>query len=121
MLFEGICIMTGNVSRLADFYRELFEAPSEGNNEHTTMNIGGFGLALWKQDIPEGLIDGKMKAIRRHCFALMFSSPDVDKTYERARESGAVIQEIPAEQPWGGRAFVINDPDGNRIDIIEKR
>jgi predicted enzyme related to lactoylglutathione lyase len=121
MVFEGICIMTGNVSRLAQFYREFFGATSEGNEEHTTMKIGGLGVAIWKQDIPEGMNDGKMKAIRKHCFALMFSSPDVDKTYERAKELGAVIQEMPADQPWGCRAFVINDPDGNRIDIIEKR
>src|SRR5512146_2509707 len=120
MVFEGICIMTNNVSRLAQFYRELFQAASEGNDEHTTINIGGLGVAIWKRDIPEGMNDGKMKEIRKHCYALMFSSPDLDKTYERAKEVGAAIQEVPADQPWGCRAFVMNDPDGNRIDIVAK-
>jgi hypothetical protein len=41
MVFEGICILTNDVSRLARFYRELF-------------------------------------------YALMFSSPDLDKTYAPA-------------------------------------
>jgi predicted enzyme related to lactoylglutathione lyase len=93
MLFEGICLMTNHVSRLAQFYRELFETVSEGNEEHTTMNIGGLGLAIWKQDLPEGMKEGKSKEIRKHCHALMFSSPDLDKTYERARELGAAIHQ----------------------------
>jgi len=120
MVFEGICIMTNNVSRLAQFYRELFETTSEGNDEHTTINVGGLGVAIWKRDNPEGMNDGQMKEIRKHCYTLMFSSPDVDKTYERAKELGAIIQEIPADQPWGVRAFVMNDLDGNRIDIFAK-
>ncbi len=120
MIFEGICIMTGDVARLAQFYRGLFETTSEGNEEHTTMKIGGLGLAIWRQDHPEGVSEEKMKDVRKHCYALMFSSPDVDKTYERARELGATIQEALADQPWGCRAFVLNDPDGNRIDIFGK-
>lgn len=121
MVFEGLCIMTNNVSRLAQFYQELFETPAEGNEEHTTLSIGGLGLAIWKQDLPEGMNAGKMKEIRKHCYALMFASPDLDRTYECAQALGATIQEVPAEQPWGIRAFVMNDPDGNRIDIVEKR
>jgi len=120
MVFEGICIMTDNVSQLAQFYRELFETTSEGNDEHTTLNVGGLGVAIWKQDMPEGMNDEKMKEIRKHCYALMFSAPDLDKTYERAKELGAFIQEVPADQPWGIRAFVMNHPDGNRIDIFGK-
>jgi predicted enzyme related to lactoylglutathione lyase len=120
MVFEGICLMTTNVSRLAQFYRELFETTSEGNDEHTTINVGGLGVAIWKQAIPEGTNAGKMAEIRKHCYALMFSSPDLDKTYERAKALGAAIQEVPADQPWGCRAFVMNDPDGNRIDVTGK-
>ena len=120
MRFEGICIMTDNVSRLAQFYRELFDTTSEGNEEHTTINVGGLGVAIWKQDMPEGINNERLKEIRQHCYALMFSSPDLDQTYERAQALGASIQEVPADQPWGIRAFVMNDPDGNRIDIFRK-
>ncbi len=120
MEFEGICIMTDDVPRLALFYQELFETSSEGNDEHTTLNIGGLGLAIWRQGIPDSISKNKVKEIRKHCYALMFSSPDVDKTFVRARELGVTIQEEPADQPWGCRAFVLNDPDGNRIDIFGK-
>ena len=51
----------------------------------------------------------------------MFSTPNLDWSYQNALSAGAVIQEPPADQPWGVRAFVINDPDGNRIDVFEKQ
>lgn len=120
MIFEGICIITGNVSRLAQFYRELFDTTSEGNEEHTTVRIGGFGLALWKQSIPECSREENSKQIRKHHYSLMFSSTDVDQTCERAKKLGATILEEPADQPWGCRAFVMSDPDGNHIDVFEK-
>ena len=116
MEFEGICIMTCNVARLARFYCELFETTSAGDDEHTTMKIGLLGLAFWRQDSADR-IDREQ---RKHCHALIFSSQDVDVTYQRARQLGAAIQEPPKDQTWGCRAFVLNDPDGNRIDIFGK-
>lgn len=59
MVFEDICIMTNNVPRLAQFYRELFENSSEGNEAHTMINVGGLGVAIWKQNIPEGMNEGQ--------------------------------------------------------------
>lgn len=67
MMFEGICIMTNNVTQLAQFCRELFETTTEGNDEHTTINVGGLGVAIWKRDLPEGMNDGQMKLIRKQC------------------------------------------------------
>ena len=84
------------------------------------MRIGGLGLAIWKQGIPERSSEEKMKEIRKHCYALMFSSTDVDQTYEHAKELGAAIMEELTDQPWGCRAFVMSDPDGNRIDVFGK-
>jgi predicted enzyme related to lactoylglutathione lyase len=120
MEFEGLCILTNDVPRLARFYCDLFETVSAGNDLHTTMKIGGLGLAIWKED-GVGYPDEKaLHDLRRHCYALMFASPDVERTFQRAQALGAVIQEPPADQPWGVRAFVLNDPDGNRIDIVGK-
>jgi predicted enzyme related to lactoylglutathione lyase len=120
MEFEGICIMTGDVARLARFYCDLFGTVSEGNDRHTTLKIGTLGLAIWNPASAGTPAEEVMRAVRRHCYALMFSAEDVDGTYLRAKALGAVIQEPPADQPWGCRAFVLNDPDGNRIDITGK-
>jgi len=92
MEFEGICIMTDDVARLARFYCELFETTSEGNDEHTTMKIGALGLAIWRQGNTDSDDEERMRELRKHCYALIFSSEDVDETYNRAKELGAVIQ-----------------------------
>ncbi len=117
MKFQGLCLITGDVARLAHFYRELFETTSEGNDTHTTMSIGGLGLAIWRPGPAGGTADALP---RRHCFSLIFKAEDVDATYRRALALGATSHEEPADQPWGCRACVISDPDGNRIDIVDK-
>ncbi len=120
MEFEGLCIMTSDVARLVRFYCDLFQTMAEGNDTHSTLKIGGLGLAIWREGQTSAADELRLKELRKHCCALMFSTPDVDTTYLRAKALGAVIQEPLAEQPWGVRAFVMNDPDGNRIDVFGK-
>jgi len=119
--FEGLCIMTGDVARLARFYCELFETTSDGSAVHKTMRIGTLGLAIWQEGVADSIDEKRMRELRKHCYSLIFSTQDVDETHRRAKRLGAIIQEPPAEQPWGCRAFVLNDPDGNRIDIVSKQ
>jgi predicted enzyme related to lactoylglutathione lyase len=42
---------------------------------------------------------------------------NVDALYQRCLEIGAAITRTIADKDYGMRAFVIADPDGNRIDI----
>ena len=118
--FEGMCIMTSDVVRLARFYCELFETTSEGGDGHKTMNIGALGLAIWREGVTDSNDEKRMRELRKYCYAFMFTTQDVDAAYERAKRMGAAIQEPPEDKPWGGRAFVLNDPDGNRIHILTK-
>ena len=101
MEFEGICIMTSDVNRLARFYCELFDTTSEGNDVHTTMKIGTLGLAIWRPDNAVNTSEKRMKELRKKCYSLIFSSQDVDETYGQAKELGAVIQKPLTDQPWG--------------------
>jgi catechol 2,3-dioxygenase-like lactoylglutathione lyase family enzyme len=40
---------------------------------------------------------------------------DVDKYYEELKKRGAIIQQAPADMPWGLREMQVADPDGNVI------
>ena len=42
---------------------------------------------------------------------------DVDRLYRRCRDAGVSVIKSIADKDYGMRAFVIADPDGNRIDI----
>ena len=41
----------------------------------------------------------------------------IDGIYHRARDGGYEIIREPAERPWGGRGFVVRDPNGVALNI----
>ena len=42
---------------------------------------------------------------------------EIDGLYERATAAGHEIVREPADRPWGGRGFVVRDPNGVAINI----
>ncbi|WP_433519085.1 VOC family protein [Nonomuraea sp. CA-143628] len=47
----------------------------------------------------------------------IFSTDDLDATFERVRASGAEVLQEPIEQPWGPRDSAFRDPSGNMVRI----
>ncbi len=52
--------------------------------------------------------------------AAIFSTRDLDATFEKVRASGAEVLQEPASQPWGVRDCAFRDPSGNLVRIQEK-
>jgi predicted enzyme related to lactoylglutathione lyase len=50
---------------------------------------------------------------------LVFSSDDVDATFETVRASGAEVLQEPIDQPWGPRDCAFRDPSGNTVRISQ--
>ncbi|GAT88370.1 lyase [Paenarthrobacter nicotinovorans] len=48
---------------------------------------------------------------------LVFSTDDLDATFEKLRASGAEVLQEPIDQPWGPRDCAFRDPSGNMIRI----
>ena len=48
---------------------------------------------------------------------IVFSTSDLDATFERVRASGAEVLQEPMEQPWGPRDCAFRDPSGNLVRI----
>jgi catechol 2,3-dioxygenase-like lactoylglutathione lyase family enzyme len=49
--------------------------------------------------------------------AAIFSTSDVDGTFEKIRASGAEVLQEPTDQFWGVRDCAFRDPSGNMIRI----
>ena len=49
----------------------------------------------------------------------VFSSPDVDATFETVRASGAEVLQEPIDQGWGPRDCAFRDPSGNVVRISQ--
>ena len=52
--------------------------------------------------------------------AAIFTSDDLDATFERVRASGAEVLSEPASQPWGVRDCAFRDPSGNLVRIQQR-
>jgi predicted enzyme related to lactoylglutathione lyase len=50
---------------------------------------------------------------------IVFSSDDVDSTFETVRASGAEVLQEPTDQPWGPRDCAFRDPSGNTVRIAQ--
>ncbi|MET0480116.1 MAG: VOC family protein [Mycetocola sp.] len=48
---------------------------------------------------------------------LVFSTDDLDATFETVRASGAEVLQEPMDQPWGPRDCAFRDPSGNTVRI----
>ncbi|QWT24231.1 VOC family protein [Subtercola sp. PAMC28395] len=48
---------------------------------------------------------------------MVFSTDDLDATFERVRASGAEVLQEPIDQPWGPRDCAFRDPSGNTVRI----
>ena len=52
--------------------------------------------------------------------AAIFSSDDLDTTFEKVRASGAEVLQEPASQPWGARDCAFRDPSGNLLRFTQR-
>ncbi|POH56845.1 VOC family protein [Arthrobacter glacialis] len=50
---------------------------------------------------------------------LVFSTDDLDATFEQATAAGAEVLEEPKDQPWGPRDCAFRDPSGNMVRVSQ--
>ena len=120
---NGICLITENVRKLAEFYEKVLQVKVDDVNDiHVEITIDGGGITIYS----------KAAAIRdmgfnfdEYCGTGMckfaFFVEDVDAEYERLKSLNINIKFVaaPTTYPWGSRAMHFRDPDGNIICFIE--
>jgi len=52
---------------------------------------------------------------------LLFSTPDLEGTFDRVQATGAEVVQEPMDQPYGARDCAFRDPAGNLIRISQSR
>ena len=111
MDFGGICIVTDNAPRLAEFYKIVFQEEPFVEGSHY-----GFGsVAIYD---PGDVAMAQDKNIWLQCFAT-----DLDAEYARLLQEipGVEIISPPERRPWGAYSFWLADPDGNKIAVAESK
>jgi predicted enzyme related to lactoylglutathione lyase len=111
-------IVTKNVPQLASFYEQITGTPAVGSEEYVQFRELGNGLAICSERamILHGY--GAATGASNQSIVLDFEVHDVDAERERLADViGALVSE-PTTQPWGNRAMMFRDPDGNLVNFF---
>jgi uncharacterized glyoxalase superfamily protein PhnB len=100
-------IVVDDAAKLVEFLRRVFGATGDIRTDTPSVIRIGDSLVMVSASGPRG----PMPAF------LYVYVDDVDGTYGRALEAGAVSLEEPSEMPYGDRRGMVRDPWGNTWQI----
>ncbi|MDT5138562.1 MAG: hypothetical protein QOD58_2824 [Mycobacterium sp.] len=111
-------IITADVNRLVDFY-EMVTAVSAvwGNELFAEIPTAVGTLAIGSDKTVPLFGAGSAEPAANRSAIIEFLVADVDGEYERLRERVEVVTE-PTTMPWGNRALLFRDPDGNLVNLF---
>ncbi|MEJ3747651.1 VOC family protein [Actinomycetes bacterium KLBMP 9797] len=122
--FDAIGLVTADMTRSLDFYRRLgLTFPDGAETEPHTEAVLPGGLRLMLDTVEmvksiapdwQGPSDGGGASLAFRCD----DPADVDKTYTDLVAAGYHGEREPWDAVWGQRYAVVNDPDGNGIDLF---
>ena len=115
--FSGICIITEDVRRLRDFYREVLQVEPQGDDVFTAFQTEGAELAIFTRQGMQQMAPGSMQGIGQGSCTLEFEVEDVDREYARLSSLNVPIVKPLTTQPWGRRSVWFRDPDGNIVNF----
>jgi predicted enzyme related to lactoylglutathione lyase len=116
-------LVTEDVQRLTRFYEAVTDAKAElissGYVEFQRSPCAG--LAITAASTMTGAYgDGVVTANANHALVLDFEVEDVDGHYARLKDNVGDWVLRPTTMPWGNRAMLFRDPDGNLINFFSQ-
>jgi predicted enzyme related to lactoylglutathione lyase len=113
-------LITNDLPRLTRFYESVTGA--------TAMPVTGTYVEF-NHDACEGLAIADVTALLAYpdniaepaanrSTILDFQVEDVDAEYERLKGEVAEWVQLPKTMPWGNRAMLFRDPDGNLVNVF---
>ncbi len=108
MIIGEVCLLTNDVRKLADFYKQLLGINNNSDDDtHQFIISEGTTLTVYN--------DGAEKNNQNQNICLAFSVEDIEKEYLKVQAPGAKIIEPPTRRPWGAVNMSFYDPDNNVI------
>ena len=117
MRFNGICIVSADVRRLAEFYIRLLGVEGSVNSTFVGLATEGGSLSIFSEEEMEIMAPGSMGGAGRGSYTIEFEVDDVNRQYDRLQAMRVPIVKPPTTQPWGRRSVWFRDPDGNIVNF----
>ena len=113
-------ILTDDVSGLIRFYQQVTGIAPAGDDRYVEFHGATLALAISSRRAVDLHGAGAATPKANRSVILDFEVEDVDA--ERARIAALVTEFVlePTTQPWGNRAMLFRDSDGNLINVFSR-
>lgn len=119
MKFVSTRVITADVARLVAFYELVTGVAAAWSNElfaEIPTPVGA--LAIGSDKTVPLFGSGSAEPAANRSAILEFIVDDVDAEYERLRGRLDDVVTEPTTMPWGNRALLFRDPDGNLVNLF---
>ncbi|MFE4771432.1 VOC family protein [Streptomyces sp. NPDC056713] len=119
MDFVSIRIITGNVARLVDFYEKATGVPATwATEDFAELKTPGATLAIAGTRTVALFAPGSARPADNHSVIIEFLVDDVDRVHGNLTGLVPDFVNEPTTMPWGNRALLFRDPDGNLVNFF---
>ncbi len=119
MRFVSTRIITADVARLVSFYERVTGIDAVWGNELFAEVPTPAGTLAIGSDKTVALFGaGSAEPAANRSAIVEFLVDDVDAEYERLRSHVGPVVTEPTTMPWGNRALLFRDPDGNLVNLF---
>lgn len=119
MRFVSTRIITADVARLVAFYEEVTGiAAVWGNELFAEIPTPAGTLAIGSEKTVPLFGAGSAEPAANRSAIIEFIVDDVDAEYARLQPYVGEVVTEPTTMPWGNRALLFRDPDGNLVNLF---
>ncbi|MER5726765.1 VOC family protein [Streptomyces sp. NPDC002138] len=119
MNFVSLRIITGDVARLVDFYERATGVRAHwATEDFAELRTPAATLALASTRTVPLFAPGSARPADNRSVILEFLVDDVDGVYRNLTGFVADFVNEPTTMPWGNRALLFRDPDGNLVNFF---
>ncbi|WP_127549398.1 MULTISPECIES: VOC family protein [Paenibacillus] len=119
MNFASVRIITDDVDRLAEFYEKITGVSAERPAPvFAELVMPSCTLAIGHSQTVQLFGAGSAVAANNRTVIIEFHVHDVDAEYERLKPFVDEWVKEPTTMPWGNRAVLFRDPDGNLVNLF---
>ncbi|MFI8790506.1 VOC family protein [Streptomyces sp. NPDC055105] len=119
MDFVSIRIITGNVARLVEFYEQATGVPATwATEDFAELKTLSATLAIAGTRTVPLFAPGSARPADNHSVIIEFLVDDVDRVHGNLTGLVSDFVNEPTTMPWGNRALLFRDPDGNLVNFF---
>ncbi|MCL6658440.1 VOC family protein [Paenibacillus polymyxa] len=119
MNFASVRIITDDVNRLVEFYEKITGVSAERPAPvFAELVMPSCTLAIGHSQTVQLFGAGSAVAANNRTVIIEFHVHDVDAEYERLKPFVDEWVKEPTTMPWGNRALLFRDPDGNLVNLF---